>query len=120
MGRGAFFVARSCPFSSFPYPTRNNNTRTSNHYNMHNSYRPSAGCPSSSPDPATYPESRAYRLTWAWRRGGALTRDEADALRLAVERRIETTMAGKAVMRRGKSFGVGDVTYEESGLWQRP
>lgn len=82
------------------------------------SYRPPTGSPSSSPDPASYPESRAYLLTWAWQRGGALTREEADALRLAVERGIEVALDGKGVLRRGKTgFGVRDVTSEGAGLW---
>lgn len=105
---------------AFRHPSRLNPTPFNTHQHpttTHTSYRPPAGSPSSSPDPADYPESRAYRLTWAWRRGGALTRAEADALRLAVESGVEGSMAGQAVVRRGKSFGVGDVTYAESGLW---
>lgn len=83
------------------------------------SYRPPPGGASSSPNPTSHPESRAYELRWAWRQGGALTREEADALRLAVEGGIERVLEGKVVVRRGKTgFGVRDVTYAGGGLWE--
>jgi hypothetical protein len=76
------------------------------------SYRPPTDAPSSSPDLTSYPESRAYLLTWAWGQGGALTREEADTLRVAVEVGVEGALGGKGVVRRGKGgFGVRDVTW---------